>query len=433
MAWYTEVRTSVRGPLLVGVTSLLLAFGGFGAWASVAPLQGAVIASGIVTPLGRNKLIQHLEGGIVRQILVAEGDSVVKDQPLILLDGTAALALRNRIAAQLATLSTVEARAVAERNGATEITFPPELLSGPDDAAVAAAMDDQRGEFRARLDRYNAETGMLDEQISALKQEIAGLEAQQTSVTLQLDLAVGARGDLENLLQQNLVAKSRVTDLLAREAQLTGQSGQITSLIATANLKIAERELEKQRLLNARLEEANNALSDARSRRSDLLEQLNTAQDTLSRTTVLSPDTGTVINLSQLGAGSVISPGQRIMDIVPMHAGLIVEAHIRVQDIDEVHVGQEARLAFAAFDQRDTPQVPGVISYLSADRIVNERTGESYYVARLEIASEPLAGFDPTIIGAGQPVDVFITTGERTFFEYVLEPLAYSVTHAIRE
>lgn len=433
MVWYNGVKLGIAGPVSVGVIALALGFGGFGAWAAVAPLQGAVIAGGTVTTLGRNKLIQHLEGGIIKQVLVAEGDSVAKGQALALLDGTGALALRNRITAQIETLAALEARAIAERGGASEVTFSPDLLAKSDDPDVASAIRDQQGEFKARLDRYTAETGILDEQINSLKQEIVGLQAQQTAVKLRLDLIVEAKADLENLLRQNLVAKSRVLDLRSQEADLTGQSGQITSQVAKTSLDIAGKELEKLRLLNARLEEANNNLSDARGKQADLLEQLHTAEDTLGRTTILAPDSGTVTNLAQLGPGSVISPGQRIMEIVPVKAGWIVEAHIRPQDIDEVHLGQDARLAFAALDQRETPQVGGTVTYLSADRVENERTGEAYYLARLTISDLPLQGFDLAQVGAGQPVEVFITTGERTFVEYLLEPLAHTVTRAMRE
>jgi HlyD family secretion protein len=433
MAWFDGVKLGTRGPISVGVVALALGFGGFGAWASVAPLEGAVIANGTVTTLGRNKLIQHLEGGIIKQVLVAEGDNVTKGQPLVLLDGTGALALRNRISGQLKTLQALEARAIAEREGATTITFAPEILAQADDPAVASAIRDQQGEFKARLDRYTAETGILDEQINALRQEMVGLEAQQTSIRLRLDLTVETRTDLEDLLRQNLVAKSRVLDLRAQEADLTGQSGQITSAVAKTSLDIAGKELEKLRLLNARLEEANNNLSDARSKQGDLLEQLHTAEDTLERTTILSPDAGTVTSLAQLGPGSVISPGQRLMEVVPVKAGWLIEAHIRPQDIDQVRVGQGARLAFAALDQRATPQVDGTVTYLAADRVENERTGEAYYLARLNISDAPLKGFDPAQIGAGQPVEVFITTGGRTFMQYLVEPLAHTVTRAMRE
>lgn len=433
MAWYDGVRLGTRGPVLAGTIALALGFGGFGTWAAVAPLEGAVIAGGTVITQGRNKLIQHLEGGIIRQVLVTEGDNVVRGQPLVVLDRTNALATRNRIALQLQTLKAIEARAIAEREGVTEITFPADLLANADDPGVAAAIRDQQGEFKARLDQYTAEAGILDEQINALRQEIVGLEAQQKATQLRLDLIAEVKADLERLLEQNLVAKSRVADLRSQEAALTGQFGEITSSIAQANLDIAGKELEKLRLLNARLEQANGNLSDARSKQADLLEQLNTAEDALERTRIVAPDPGTVTSLAQVGPGSVISPGQRLMEIVPVGAGWLIEAHIRPQDIDQVHVGQSARLVFAALDPRQTPQVDGTVTYVAADRAENERTGEVYYVARLTISGELPQGFDLAQVGAGQPVEVYMTTGGRTFIQYLVEPLAQTVTRSMRE
>ena len=433
MSWSDGVKTGIGWPVAVGALALLVGFGGFGAWAAVAPLQGAVVANGTVTTLGRNKLIQHLEGGIIKEILVREGDAVATGQPLLLLDGTAADATRNRIRTELDSLAALEARAQAERDGSETIVFPQALLAKADQPAVAAALNDQRGEFEARLQRHRAELGILDEQIGALGEEIAGVAAQQKAVAMQLELAADNKTGLQTLLDQGLVAKSQVLQLKASEADLIGQSGQLTSAIARSKQNIAEKEQEKQRLLNSRLEEASKSLVEVRRQRLDFEQQLRTAEDTLARTTVVAPQSGTVTNLAQLGAGSVISPGQRIMEIVPDQAELIVEAHVRPQDIDQVHVGQDARLAFAAFDQRETPQIGGKVSYLSADRLENERTGESYYLARLTISSEPVKGFDAGEIGAGQPVEVFITTGERTFLRYVVDPIAKTVTRALRE
>ena len=433
MAWYNGVQTGIGWPVSIGVLALALGFGGFGAWAAVAPLEGAVLAQGTVTTLGRNKLIQHLEGGIVRQVLAREGDRVAAAAPLILLDGTGAQALRNRLQGELYTLAGLEARAAAERSGAEMIQFPQALVDAADQPDVAATIQDQKDEFHARLQRHKAEVGILNEQINALREEISGIEAQQASVDLQLKLALEAKTDLESLLSKELVAKTRVLDLRAQEAELVGEVGQLTAAIAKAKGNIAEKEQEKQRLINARLEEASRSLVDVRRRRSDLQQQLRTAEDTLTRTSVLAPESGTVTNLAQLGPGSVISPGQHIMEIVPDTADLIVEAHIRPQDIDQVHVGQGARLVFSALDQRETPQVAGAVSYLSADRIRDERTGETYYLARLEISAEPMRGFDPSAVGAGQPVEVFITTGERTFLTYIADPLAKTVTRAWRE
>lgn len=432
MAWYDGVRTGIRVPSLLGGLVLLVGLGGFGTWAAVAPLEGAVIAPGTVTTLGRNKFIQHLEGGIVREVLVDEGDLVTKGQPLVLLDPTTALATRNRLRSQIDTLAALEARALAERSGAGEIAFPAELLQS-DDPNIAAAIEDQTAEFEARLRRFENEHGILGEQVSSLEQEMVGLEAQRDAVRMQLDILAETMPDLEALLENDLVVKARVLDARSREAELIGHEGQITATLAKAQLMIGEKEYEQQRLSNVRLEEASRILVDARSERADLLEQLQAAEDALARTTVVAPEAGTVANIAQLGPGSVVTPGQRIMEILPYGTDLIVEARIMPHDVDQVFVGQQARLVFAALDPRSTPQVNGSVSYLSVDSLEDERTGMAYYLARLVISNEPVPGFDPSDVGAGQPVEVYITTGERTFLNYLLDPIMASMRRSMRE
>ena len=432
MAWYDGVRTGIRVPSLLGGLVLLVGLGGFGTWAAVAPLEGAVIAPGTVTTLGRNKFIQHLEGGIVREVLVDEGDLVTKGQPLVLLDPTTALATRNRLRSQIDTLAALEARALAESSGAGEIAFPAELLQS-DDPNIAAAIEDQTAEFEARLRRFENEHGILGEQVSSLEQEMVGLEAQRDAVRMQLDILAETMPDLEALLENDLVVKARVLDARSREAELIGHEGQITATLAKAQLMIGEKEYEQQRLSNVRLEEASRILVDARSERADLLEQLQAAEDALARTTVVAPEAGTVANIAQLGPGSVVTPGQRIMEILPYGTDLIVEARIMPHDVDQVFVGQQARLVFAALDPRSTPQVNGSVSYLSVDSLEDERTGMAYYLARLVISNEPVPGFDPSDVGAGQPVEVYITTGERTFLNYLLDPIMASMRRSMRE
>lgn len=432
MAWHDRVKTSFGWPAWIGALLLIVGFGGFGTWAAVAPLEGAVVAGGTVTTAGRNKLIQHLEGGIVRAILVAEGEFVAAGQPLMLLEQTTALALRNRLQAQLDTLGAQQARAEAERAEQPRIAFPAALRVSRDPNMVAAIAD-QTAEFEARRRRYDNEVAILNEQIGSLRQEIIGLEAQRTATQLQMALVAETRADLQQLLDSDLVLKGRVQDLKAREAELIGADGQIAATIAKANLMIGEKTYEQQRLLNTRLEQASQLLVQVRQQRTDLAEQLQTAADTLARTTVVAPESGTVTNISQLGPGSVIGPGQRLLEILPDGAELIVEAQVLPQDVDQIKVGQPARLVFAALDQRSTPQVAGTVSYVSADRIVTEQALGGYYLARLTISDAPLSGFDPEAVGAGQPVEVFITTGERTFLAYLVEPLLVTLRRSIRE
>lgn len=371
----------------------------------------------------------------MKDILVQEGDRVAAGDPVIILDATAAESMRNRLKGQLNSLEAVEARAIAERDGAKAIAFPQHLLKGELTAEVARIVEDQDAEFRARLERHDAELAIFQQQISAAHDEIAGLEAQSEAIKIQLELIQEEKEDSEGLLKKGLAKKGQVLELRRAEAQLIGQQGQLTAGIAKARQAIAQTEQEMQRLRVSRLEEASRVLSEVRLQRSDILERLRAAQDTLDRAVLLSPVTGTVMNLAKYNSGAVIAPGQDVMEVVPERTGsdLIVEAHVRPQDIDQVRIGQAARLNFAALDQRQTPPVPGEVLHVSADQLENERTGEVYYLARLRISAEPLPGFDPSQIGPGQPADVFITTGERTLVSYLVEPLVATFRRAMKE
>ncbi len=433
MAWHNGVKTGIGWPVLAGVCTLAIGFGGFGAWAALAPLEGAVIAPGKVVASGRNKVVQHLEGGIIKEILVDEGDRIQAGDPVIILDATASEAMLNRLKAQLHTMEAIEARSIAERNGADAIAWPETLVGEQDRPEVAKVMEDQEGEFQARLDKHHAETAILGQQIAAIKEQIAGHEVQRAETAQQVKLTVEEREPIEGLLKKGLATASRVAELKRGESDLKGREGQLAASIAEAKKSIAEIREKMEALNVARLEEASAQLSEVRLKRSDILEQMRTAEDVLDRVIVAAPASGTVINLNKYNPGAVVAPGQDIMEIVPDATGLIVEAHVRPQDIDEVRIGQAARLNFSALDARTTPQVPGEVVNVSADRLEDERTGEVYYLARLKISAEPLQGFDPAKVGPGQPVEAFITTGERTFVAYLAEPITNTFRKALRE
>lgn len=237
----------------------------------------------------------------------------------------------------------------------------------------------------------------------------------------------------EHLLKKQLATKSKVLELRRNEAELRGREGELLASIAKAKEGIAEAREQIQRANGMRLEQASAQLTEASLKRSEVLEQIRAAQDVSERVVVRAPASGMVMNLTKYNSGAVIDPGQELMEIVPDGTGVVVEAHVRPQDIDEVRIGQAARLSFAAFDQNEVPPVPGSVAHVSADRYEDERTGDVYFSVHLAISPEPLKGFDLAKVGPGQPVDVFITTGERTFVSYLVEPIAKSLRRAFRE
>lgn len=432
MAWHDQVKTGLAAPVLGGFLALALGFGGFGAWAAMAPLEGAVVAPGKVVASGRNKIVQHLEGGIVERVLVAEGQAVRAGEPLLLLDGTAAKAQVSRLGLQLLTLEAIEARAVAERDGLETVALPQALLeSGEPD--VVRLVDDQRAGFAAALRRHRTELAIFEQQITALEEAIAGHERQKEATRQQIALVVEEREGLETLLDEGLTRKGQVLALKRAEAELTGKESQLSAAAAEGRRSIAEIRERIERAGNQRVEEAAARVMEARLKRSEVSEQLRAAADVVRRLAVLAPAAGTVMELAKYHPGAVVAPGQDLLTIVPEGSGLLVEALVRPRDIAEVAVGQDAWLQFPALHAEAAPPVPARVVYISADRIEDRRTGDVHYLARLEIAPESAAGFDPARIGPGNGADVFIATGERTFLSYVTEPLMRTIRRSMRE
>jgi HlyD family secretion protein len=432
-SWHSGVKTGLAWPTLIGCLVLAIAFGGFGAWAAMAPLQGAVIASGTVVAMGKNKIVQHLEGGIVEKILVRDGDKVAAGDTLVILNGTSSQAALNRLSSQIMALQAMEARFVAEQAGSGTIAWPEPLFASREGFQWTGVVKDQEAEFASRLEKQKAGLAMLEDQIGGYEEEIAGHKLQKTEILHQIALLNEEIAPLERLLAQGFTTRSRVAALKRESADLKGQEGQITAAIAKAKQAIAEIREKSLALKVARREEASARLSEIRQQRSDLLEQARTARDILDRIIVKAPVSGTVINLTQYSSGAVIASGQDILEIVPDAAGLMVEARLRPQDIDEIHVGQSARLNFLAFDPKTEPRVFGQVTHVSADRFEDDRSGEFYYLARLRISSDPVSGFDPMRLGPGQPVDAYIATGERTLLEYLTSPILRTLRHSMRE
>lgn len=403
----------------------------FGVWAATAPLSGAAIAPGVVAAAGANIAIQHLEGGIIREVAVREGDRVEAGAPLLVLETTRANAELNRLARQFVAFEARSARLLAERGGQEEMERP----TGYDtlDADGKASWDDQVTEFDARLARYNAEREILRQRVAALEEAVAGLEAQRQATNEQLSLVKEEIARKKELLDKGLTNRSEYTSLLSTQAELIGQNGSLQSQIASSANQITESRAQIERATTARVETAGAELNEVRVRMSDLEEQIRAARDVLDRTVVRAPAAGIIVRSVYKSPGTVIRPGEAVFELLPTTDELVVEAQVRPQDIDTVRIGQEALLSFSALNARTTPQVPGTVTYLSADRIVDNATREAYYTARIRIAEDLPPEVQRDRIYPGMPVDAFISTGERTFLEYLVKPIRDSFNRAFRE
>lgn len=431
--WTADVPTGTRLYTVSGLVLGVLFLGSFGAWASLAPIAGAAVAPGVVAAAGQNLSIQHLEGGIVMAIAVAEGERVTAGQPLIELDPTLATAQRDRLKNQLIGLEARAARLSAERDGADELIFDAALVQKARTSAVTDLLDEQHREFSARLSRHRQEQEIMVQRVKALREQAEGMTAQKIALEKQIAVVREEESRKGELLGKGLTNRSEYTALVRAGADLVGQLGQVVSSILASNTQIAQAEQEAARLETQRVETAVTQLNDVRASISDMTEQLRASESVLSRAVIRSPADGVIVAKSINTIGSVVKPGETLIEILPSAAALIVEVRLSPNNIDSIRPGLGARLRFSSLNARTTPTADATVSYVSADRLIDEQNRESYYTARLKL-DEPLPpGLSAESITPGMPVEAYINTGERSFFDYLTQPITDSFARAFRE
>jgi len=431
--WAEKVNTSIRVPVLIGLSVLFVFVGGFTIWAAQAPLSGAAVAPGIVAASGQNQIIQHFEGGIIKDILVREGDKVKIGQPLLRLDKTAAEATRNRLSKLLFALDARAARLEAERDGKTGFTFSDQLIKRAKKENLLKDLDEQQREFAKREARNASEQSILDQRIAALNEQIEGYKVQKLATNKQLDVVVDDLKRKQKLLKRGLTQRSQVTLLQRNEADLMGRVGGYTAELGRARTVIIEAIEQQTQLRAQQAETAVTALNQVRREIADAQEQLRAAVAVLDRIVIRSPSNGIVVALKKNTKGSVVQPGEDILELLPTSSELIVEVRVSPLDVDVVRIGQEASLRFSALNQRTTPEVSASVIYISADRLIDPVSQESYYTARLKISENLPEAIDQNKIFPGMPVETYIKTGDRTFFQYLARPILDSFSRAFRE
>ncbi|MDG4877014.1 HlyD family type I secretion periplasmic adaptor subunit [Mesorhizobium sp. WSM4935] len=426
-------RTDFRRTAFAGYAAIALLAGGFGYWAAKAPLAGAVITQGTIAATGGNILIQHREGGIIKRLLVHEGDRVREGQDLILLDRTAPEADLNRLTRQWIALKASAARLEAERDGLTTLAPIAEPAPAPFQQEFQKLIREQQKEFDARLARFRSEQSILAQRVAMHRESVKGLNAQKAAIEQQAEVVKKELGIKTDLLDKGLTNRTEYSQLLRSEADLVGQAGALEADLASANTQIVEAEAQTERATTQRVEEALTKLDDVRTNLADIEERMRAAQAVLERTTITAPAAGIVVSSTYNSQGSVVAPGEKIMEILPTASGLVVDARLRPKDIDQVHVGQPAKLRLSALNTRLTPEVPATVSEMSADRLIDEATHEPYFRAKLKITDALPAGVKAEQLYPGTPVDAFISTGDRTFFEYLARPMMDSFARAFTE
>jgi len=424
------LRKGLRGPLVAALVVAAAFFGGFGLWSVLAPLASAAVAPGTISPEGHRKTVEHLEGGIIREIAVKDGDRIAAGQVLMVLEDTQALARYRLQQARHLTLRSLEARLQAEESGAAGVDW----TTVPDGPGQADAIADQQAIFAARLETMASVRKILEQRIAQLQEEIQGLEAQIVSGTRQLELIAKEVGAVETLLKKGLARMPRLLALQRSQAEIEGRRAANRASIARARQAIGEAEIQVTALRVNRRDEAAKELGDVRAELAQVEERMGGARDILARTVITAPVSGTVFDLRHKTTGGVVQPGEPILDIVPQGDDLLVDARVSPADIDVVAVGFDAEVTLTAFPQRNLPRLTGQVRHLSADRITDPQNGDVYYLARVKISGDALADLGDDIeLLPGMPADVMIFTGTLTLFEYLTDPLTASLHRSMRE
>lgn len=421
-------------PTLLGYGVLLLLALGISTWAVQARIAGAVIASGLIQVENNQQVIQHPKGGVVGEIIARDGDVVNAGDVVLRLDDTLLQTELTIITRQLNEIRARQGRLIAERDDAAEIAFDDTLLQqAQTDPEIAALVLGQRRLFEARKTSQTQEATQIDEQIAQTRDQIDGVEAQLAATEDQSRLVVSELADAQSLLDRGLAQASRVTALARESARLAGESGQFRATIAQLEGSIAALEIQKLRQQTARREEAITRLRDLSVQEIELAVRERTTSDTLSKMEVRTPVSGVIHGSRVFALQSVVTPADPMMFVIPQDQTLIVSARIDAIHIDQVHQGQEAALRFVAFDQRNTPEVFGIVSRLSADAFTDEVTGLSYYQVELLPHAQELAKLEGQTLLPGMPVEAFIKTEERSPLSYLVNPLKGYFYRAFRE
>jgi HlyD family secretion protein len=426
-----QMRRSLQRQKRISVSVIVVFLGGFLAWSSVFAIASATIAPGVVSPEGNKRPIQHLEGGIVAEVLVKDGDRVAMGQPILVMEDVRA---KSRVAVfedQKKILAMRLDRLTAEREG--KVLFVPQRLAEPN-AELERAIASEIQQFLTRDVSMRAQKEILEARILQHRETEIGLEAQIVALETQRDKT---REHLEmtiKLADQGLSAKTQVLALESSLAAVEGQIAAAKAQVARTKKMILETEREIAGMRSKFLEEVDAQISEVRSQLVRIESDLTADSDVLDRTTIAAQENGTVIGLRVTVPGAVVKPGDVLLEIVPDEAKLLIDARVSPLDIDDIQVGQSAQVQLSAYRQRRMPRINGYVQYVSADRFTDERNGLPFFLARIAIDPVTLKNVAPDVaIVAGMPAEVMIQTGEQTLIDYLVGPLSQSLNRTFRE
>ncbi len=425
-------RPRTRIPTTLGYAIVGVFVFGLGLWASVVPLSEAAIAPGLLKVEGTRRTIQHFEGGIVREILVRDGDVVRQGQVLLRLEQPQASQQTETLRSQRWALMAQDARLVAELADDTDVRFPAALLS----AEGARALDyvtGQRSLFAARQTSLQSQVQVLRSRIDQFNATIGAAEGQIDAQRRMLVLLRREEQDTASLLRQGL---ARLPQLLALQRQVASTEGNITDItnqMARGRAQIEEAQREIRRVMDQRLQETSTEQRDVRVRLAEAEERLRAAEDVSTRLDIVAPEAGVVLNQRFFTIGAVVRPGDPLMDLVPENDRIIAEVNVQPNDIDVVHAGLQAEIRLPAFKQRLVPYLHGHVTFVASDITQDERRGMAFYRVQIQIDEAQLRGLEGVTLRAGMSVEAQIQTGSRSFGRYLLQPVFDSFHRAFRE
>ncbi|MDW3181158.1 MULTISPECIES: HlyD family type I secretion periplasmic adaptor subunit [unclassified Roseobacter] len=430
----TPRKWTAKGPLFIGAFALLVLVGVLGVWSVQARIAGAVIASGMIQVESNRQVLQHPQGGVVGALLVKDGDQVAAGDVVLKFDDTQLRSELAIIEGQLFEILARKARLQAERDGLSELPVSEELQElAAEDPAVQALIDGQAQLFEARATSLQQSAEQIIEQIAQAENQIDGASAQLEALETQKGLIETELADSQQLFEKGLAPVSRVSALQREQARLLGEIGSITASVAQLRGQIAALNIERIALTSRLREEAITTLRDLQFQEVELVQRRLSTKDTLSRMDLRAPVSGVVYGSRVFALQSVVSPAEAIMYIIPQDQPMIVSSRVDPIHVDQVYVGQEASLRFAALDQRMTPEIFGQVTKLSADVFIDEATGVSYYQVELIPKEGEMAKLNGQILLPGMPVEAFIKTAERSPLNYLAKPLTDYFTRAFRE
>ncbi|MDB5745136.1 MAG: Type secretion rane fusion protein HlyD [Polaromonas sp.] len=419
----SEVNMDSTAHTQLGWWVVIAGLGGFLLWASLAPLDKGVPLSATVTVATNKKAVQHLTGGTVDSILVKEGDVVKAGDVLVRMNAVQATVNAEIARVQYFTSRTTQARLTAERDGKKSIIFPPELERVRSDPRVANNIRMQEQLFTSRQSAIHSELAALDENVAGLVLQNTGLQESRDGKKLQLQFLKEQLDGMRDLAKEGYVARNRLLELERTYSQLSTAISEDISNIARGQRQISEFRLHRLQRQQEYQQEVRAQLAEVQKEADGLANRLTGLDYDLGNVLVKSPVDGTVVAMNVFTHGGVIAPGFRMMDIVPSDDPLMVDGQLPVHLIDKVHPNLPVELIFSAFNQNQTPHVPGIVTQVSADRLVDEKSGMPYYNVKAKVAPEGMKLISSLQIRPGMPVELFIKTGERTMMNYLIKPV----------